>query len=186
MLDTTKALRNKRYYSQHRDKIRQYRRQHYWNDPERARAATRVYYQAHKEEYNEYRREWRARNPDKIKAETQRAKRYNPEKWMLRLEKLNCWVQKYGSTAVFSARRRARMRGLLSTLTPAQWKAIKVAYRHRCAYCGRKKPLTQDHVIPVKKGGEHMAHNIVPACRSCNSQKATGHPPVPTLTLILL
>ena len=31
--------------------------------------------------------------------------------------------------------------------------------------------LTQDHVIPLSKGGQHIKENIVPACPSCNSKK---------------
>lgn len=31
--------------------------------------------------------------------------------------------------------------------------------------------ITRDHVIPVSKGGLNIKHNIVPACKSCNSSK---------------
>lgn len=185
MPNTVKTLRNERYYEQHKNRIRQRRCQHYWDNPEKARSATRTYYQSHKEEYNEYRRNWRVQNPDKVKVQAQRAKIRNPEKFILRFENLKQWVQEQGGTAIFSARRRARMRGLLSTLTPEQWKAIKAAYRYRCAYCRQKKPLTQDHIIPAKKGGEHTIHNIVPACCECNSRKATGHPPTAKLRVLL-
>jgi 5-methylcytosine-specific restriction endonuclease McrA len=74
--------------------------------------------------------------------------------------------------------RRARMANVSVDLTAHQWKAIKVAYRNRCAYCRRKRPLTQDHLIPISKGGEHTASNIIPACRPCNSRKGAGAPRV--------
>jgi 5-methylcytosine-specific restriction endonuclease McrA len=33
------------------------------------------------------------------------------------------------------------------------------------------KRLTQDHFIPVAKGGPYTQNNIVPACKRCNSSK---------------
>lgn len=75
---------------------------------------------------------------------------------------------------------RARRRGAeINDLTAAQWREIKAIYKFRCAYCHKKTPLTQDHVIPLssKVGGNHTASNVVPACRSCNSRKRTGPPP---------
>jgi len=40
-----------------------------------------------------------------------------------------------------------------------------------CFYCGAKGKMTIDHVIPISRGGKHVADNIVPACQSCNSSK---------------
>jgi 5-methylcytosine-specific restriction endonuclease McrA len=85
------------------------------------------------------------------------------------------------------ARRQARKRGATrNDLTAAQWKEIKAAYDHRCVYCGKKpQRLTQDHIIPLSKGGENTASNVVPACQSCNSRKGTGAPLVPVQPLLL-
>ena len=85
------------------------------------------------------------------------------------------------------ARRRARKKGLPATLTADQWEAIKQAYHHRCAYCGKKPArLTQDHVIPIIKGGGTTSDNIVPACPPCNFHKHTGPPLlVPPIRLLL-
>ena len=41
-----------------------------------------------------------------------------------------------------------------------------------CAYCGRHAN-TLDHLIPCAKGGQHVAENLVPACKKCNSTKHT-------------
>lgn len=50
--------------------------------------------------------------------------------------------------------------------------ALKKAWGYKCAYCNcTPTALTQDHVVPVTKGGEHTISNIVPACQSCNSAK---------------
>lgn len=73
-------------------------------------------------------------------------------------------------------RRRAHLaQAPVNDLTAEQWHEIKAAYGHRCVYCG-KKPLrlTMDHITPLSKGGAHTKHNVVPACRSCNSRKRAG------------
>jgi hypothetical protein len=44
---------------------------------------------------------------------------------------------------------------------------------HTCQYCGSKKSLTIDHVIPRSRGGQDTWENMVVACSSCNTKK--GH-----------
>ena len=70
-------------------------------------------------------------------------------------------------------KRRKSISIVVSTLTDTEWEEIKKRYDYRCVYCGKKKPLTQDHIIPVSKNGHHVKGNIVPACQSCNSIKGT-------------
>jgi len=72
-----------------------------------------------------------------------------------------------------AGRRRARRYSVLANLTNAEWGQILELYQGQCAYCGETKPLTQDHIIPFAKGGEHIKDNVVPACKSCNSKKGT-------------
>ena len=42
---------------------------------------------------------------------------------------------------------------------------------HQCVYCGSKKSLTIDHVIPRSKGGLNTWANMVTSCFSCNVKK---------------
>lgn len=59
-----------------------------------------------------------------------------------------------------------------ATLTESEWHGILEYFGHACAYCLRTdRPLTQEHVIPVSRGGGYTADNIVPACGPCNSCK---------------
>jgi 5-methylcytosine-specific restriction endonuclease McrA len=176
------AVRSARYYSRHAQKViaaaRQWRETHperfsnlqrrrytkisssEWADRRAAnktqvalnrRAASRSYY--HRNELNRRKSAervaaWRQSNPEAYRAHSQSS----------------------------SQRRRARLMSVLSDLTREQWQRIKFIYRFRCAYCGERKPLTMDHVVPVSKGGHHTASNIVPACQSCNSRKSAGPP----------
>lgn len=58
-------------------------------------------------------------------------------------------------------------------LTNEQWRELLGLFNFSCAYCGKDIHVdpTQDHVIPLSKGGLHSIDNIVPACRQCNSSK---------------
>lgn len=40
-----------------------------------------------------------------------------------------------------------------------------------CHYCEAREALTADHVIPRSRGGTDEAHNLVPACSTCNSSR---------------
>ena len=74
-------------------------------------------------------------------------------------------------------KRKARLIGNGATLTRAQWKSIIAWFANRCAYCGIEcERLTQDHVIPISRGGAHDAQNVVPACRHCNARKYARTP----------
>ena len=44
---------------------------------------------------------------------------------------------------------------------------------HTCQYCGSKKRLTLDHVLPRSRGGSHTWDNVVAACEPCNHRKGS-------------
>ena len=44
----------------------------------------------------------------------------------------------------------------------------------QCHYCDELFPpgeLTMDHVVPLSRGGLTTKSNVVPCCKTCNSQK---------------
>lgn len=58
------------------------------------------------------------------------------------------------------------------SFTIKEWNNCKKFFNNECAYCGREmNNLTQDHFIPLSKGGEYNVKNIIPSCRNCNSRK---------------
>lgn len=81
------------------------------------------------------------------------------------------WLVKGGRN--YNQRRRSRKNDLLATLTNEEWQTILLVFDNSCAYCGLKGPMTQDHWIPLSRGGEYTVDNIVPACKRCNSRKHT-------------
>ncbi len=67
---------------------------------------------------------------------------------------------------------------LKMTGTERLWKVPPVNRReimrrdnHTCQYCGSRKQLTLDHVVPRSKGGSHTWDNVVAACSPCNARK---------------
>mgnify|MGYP001559615561 CR=1 FL=1 len=94
-----------------------------------------------------------------------------------RIEQRRRASERYSQTAKYRAKKYrdyARRKAAIvpeRPVTAEDWLEIVERHKHRCYYCGKRKVLTLDHVIPISKGGKHMKENIVPACRSCNSKK---------------
>jgi len=73
-------------------------------------------------------------------------------------------------------RRYVRKKQTEGSHTFGEWKLLKKQYGFTCPCCGRQEPkivLTEDHIIPLSKGGSNFIENIQPLCRSCNSRKHT-------------
>ncbi len=67
--------------------------------------------------------------------------------------------------------RHAQLRANGGSHTAAEWWAVCERCDWRCVSCGKRKPLTKDHIIPVIQGGTDDIENIQPLCRHCNSSK---------------
>jgi 5-methylcytosine-specific restriction enzyme A len=58
-------------------------------------------------------------------------------------------------------------------LRSSQWWKRQVA-KGLCHYCGSRfspKELTMDHIVPISKGGKTTKGNVVPCCKTCNTEK---------------
>ena len=140
----------------HKDTLRQQRHDRYETNKPAILAQNARYHAANRAEDTTRKKAWRLANPEKHKS--------------------------------LRAQRRAQKKGaLVNDLTHAQWLAMQDAQDHCCHYCGKrcKGHLTQDHIIPLSKGGSHTLHNVIGACIGCNSKKNTGPPPTPVQPFLL-
>ena len=67
----------------------------------------------------------------------------------------------------------AREKQKARELRQSQWWKQQVA-AGKCHYCGKPFPpeeLTMDHIVPVSRGGTSTRGNVVPCCKSCNTEK---------------
>jgi 5-methylcytosine-specific restriction endonuclease McrA len=70
-----------------------------------------------------------------------------------------------------SARRRALELASGPGWTPEQWSALLLKHGKRCLKCGSTDRIVADHVVPMKRGGQHCIDNIQPLCNKCNIVK---------------
>lgn len=119
----------------------------------------RRHYVAKREQLKAYGRRHYAANIERARANAARWRALNPE-----------------LTAQAANRRRVRKMNNGGSHTVEEWRALCAAHGHRCAYCGKKRPLTRDHQIPLSRGGTDDIWNIAPACKSCNSSKNAQTP----------
>lgn len=76
----------------------------------------------------------------------------------------------------YNQRRRALKRDAEGSHTFGEWETLKKQCGNKCLCCGKKEPhivLTEDHIVPLSKGGTDFIENIQPLCLSCNVRKHT-------------
>lgn len=93
-------------------------------------------------------------------------------------EKCYCWkggITKDKDYVSWLKNKRNRM-PKIGSHSWGEWELLKNQYGYRCPSCGKTEPsikLTEDHIIPLSKGGTDYIENIQPLCKRCNCKKHT-------------
>jgi 5-methylcytosine-specific restriction endonuclease McrA len=174
----TAAAYMREWYARNREKVREWKVRYGERKPTGSAERSRRYREQHRAEVAGRRREYREEHRAAI-AERKRWHRISNLEAYRERERRSFAVRYAANPEAFAdwaRRRRALKKGAGDVrLTRREWEAITLAFDHRCAYCGaRPARLEQDHVIPLTRGGQHTAANVVPACGSCNRRKFTS------------
>jgi 5-methylcytosine-specific restriction endonuclease McrA len=174
------------------DKIREANKEYYNKNAEKEIAKSREWVLEHPEEHREYMKNYRIKNAEKLSEymriywiekidkaeERKRLRNYYSENPHKRSEHSRKQYLLHPDRFLIQGQRRAaRKRGLPYTLTPSEWKYAIKFFEDYCIYCRTKShKLTMDHFIPLNNPmcPGTVAHNIVPACKSCNSSKGSS------------
>jgi 5-methylcytosine-specific restriction endonuclease McrA len=122
--------------------------------------------------------EWELKWERERVTNNKRAKQWNTDnkpkrrKWQRKYNKLPIVKEK---KSIRKHARRALESNCIGSHTIQEWVDKKAQYDNRCAYCGKRKSLTKDHIIPLSKGGSNYIQNIVPCCMDCNRHKLANH-----------
>lgn len=160
-----RSAEKKQYYETHKEKTSINRKLYYELHKEQEKEAMKLYRVKNKEYLNEMARLYQINNKEERKQYRERKKEYFKEKH--KQYKLN--NPDYNKTNC--QRRKAKKMSLPNDLTIQQWEECKKTFNNKCCYCGKDGVMTQEHFVPLSKGGEYTINNIIPACASCNFSK---------------
>jgi len=146
---------HKVYYKENVEAITERNKRYVEEHKEDVTAYKHLYYKEHSAECIKKQRIYQIVNIESYRKYQNKYRREHPE-----YRRVQC--QRY----------RSKKRKLPSTLTVEQWDEIKAYFDNQCCYCGREKPLVQEHFLSVTKDGEYATTNIVPSCVSCNVSKS--------------
>lgn len=158
---------SKVYYQEHKEELQRKAREKYWNN---------------RDDRITYSRKYRKENPDKIRANNEKFRtngiaQKSAKNWRdNNKDKISVYNKEYKKQhpekrTESERKRRARKFGCQGNISSGLWIRILDFYGNKCLCCGSIENITQDHVVPLSKGGTHTFDNVQPLCGHCNSSK---------------
>lgn len=153
--DSSKKIESSRIYrSKNRDKINNASKIRYIKNSEKYKIRRKKYTELNYEKVRESQRRYYLNNTEKVKKQIREYQIRNMDRRRVTEEK-----------------RRSLKNNTESNYSAKSWMKTKEFFDFKCSYCGEAKKMTQEHFIPLSKGGSHTANNIIPSCQRCNSSK---------------
>jgi 5-methylcytosine-specific restriction endonuclease McrA len=168
----------KNYRATHQKQIKEYKIEYCSKNGERLKLQAREYARSHKEKlsaqrrarsqlksayFKEYNKKYRQEHPDYfINYRIENAERIKESR-----------TRRLKDILAYNTVRKTKVRSNGGKFTAWQWELIKTYYAPdgRCPACGELRPLTVDHVVPIKMGGTSNPDNLQPLCLKCNCSK---------------
>lgn len=155
MANDWKKVNSRIWYFNNLTRAKAIRKKWAESNKEKVKGYKKKYYLKHKELIKERTIIWRKENPNKVKEIYRRVYAKN--------------VNKY---SFYHKERETRKRANGGSHTFEEWRELLKLHNYICWGCKRiNLELTEDHKIPLIKGGTNYINNIQPLCRSCNSKK---------------
>lgn len=183
-------IHNKSYYEQNKAKIilqrNEYRKRHIDDIHAYTRVSCKKYRDANKEKERLRQRKYYKLHPEKLKAYRDSRKEkiagFGKKYRETHKEQERLRQNKYFATPVGKItnvrrnhKRRDARKATVCNLTFEQWNTIIAEQNNCCAHCGKEfsdiVSPTQDHIVPISKGGGLTYENVQALCKSCNSKK---------------
>ena len=177
---------HKEYRKLNKDKINEYQKEYNRKNKEEITKRAKKYRVAHKEKllvyFKEYREthkdeivEYRGKNKEKLLLYGREHRRDHKDKIYKQYKGYSKTPKGKITIARRDHKRRALYKNECSDMTPTRWTNILNSQSNKCNICHKKftvkRPATQDHIVPISKGGSLQSENIQALCSSCNSSK---------------
>lgn len=186
-----RSIRRKERYRENKEKELKQCKEYFEKNRDKCLERSRKYYQTHRGFYKQWNSDWYKKNKrrkmEMVKTYHQvlgveehlalkQREYYQRTKAQKRIYR-RTWDREHRERARFLAgRKEARRRGSIGNHTFEEWEGLKRKYNYTCPSCGKSEPdikLTEDHIIPISRGGSNYINNIQPLCAGCNSSKHT-------------
>lgn len=162
--------KNRKWRESNPDKSHEAQRKWREVNAEKKRDDDRQWREANQERIVEYNRQYRADNQKIANERTRKWRQSNRERvteYQRERVKANL-----GQFRQYNRKRRASKLSAPGFHTEEEFQALCSYYMDQCLACGDiPDKLTEDHVIPLVKGGSDDISNIQPLCKSCNCSK---------------